>query len=297
MGIKTAINAPAQWVRSRLGRRLQTSVHNALNSSPYLTGKIRSMAGFGQDFALRPMGDLPDPVPPAQLWEGYAEDAAAYLASGERDVAILIAALAEHLPSGPLTVLDLGCAAGRMLRFFPNPAGAELWGLDISSPHIRWCQQHLPALNFATISTAPHLPFPDEYFDMVYCGSVFTHISDLADAWLLELRRVLKPQGCAYITVHDRVSYELLFTDYAADPLFDTFVAQARVFEAQFHARETRYDVFSFGSDPYSQVFYDRDYIIAKWSKWLDVLAYNPQVHDHQSALVLQKRTRELEPK
>ena len=50
-------------------------------------------------------------------------------------------------------------------------------------------------MNFATVTTAPHLPFADGYFDFAYCSSVFTHISDLADAWLLELRRIVRSGG------------------------------------------------------------------------------------------------------
>jgi len=45
------------------------------------------------------------------------------------------------------------------------------------------------------------LPFEDSSFDLVYCGSVFTHVSDLADAWFLELRRILRKGGYAYINL------------------------------------------------------------------------------------------------
>jgi ubiquinone/menaquinone biosynthesis C-methylase UbiE len=41
----------------------------------------------------------------------------------------------------------------------------------------------------------PHLPFEDRSFDVVYAGSVFTHIDDLAQTWFLELRRVLHAGG------------------------------------------------------------------------------------------------------
>ncbi|HEY1354770.1 MAG TPA: methyltransferase domain-containing protein, partial [Solirubrobacterales bacterium] len=41
----------------------------------------------------------------------------------------------------------------------------------------------------------PPLPFPDGKFDLVYAFSVFTHISVHWAAWLLELDRVLAPEG------------------------------------------------------------------------------------------------------
>jgi hypothetical protein len=34
----------------------------------------------------------------------------------------------------------------------------------------------------------------DQSSDLVYCGSVFTHIDDLADTWFLELHRILRPR-------------------------------------------------------------------------------------------------------
>ena len=76
-----------------------------------------------------------------------------------------------------LKVLDFGCAAGRLLRFYPNtPGKSELWGVDINARYIGWCQNNLsPPFLFATITTAPHLPFEDNYFDLIYCGSVFAH--------------------------------------------------------------------------------------------------------------------------
>jgi len=44
-----------------------------------------------------------------------------------------------------------------------------------------WCQQRMsPLFKFATTTSFPHLPFEDGYFDFVYAGSVFTHITDLA---------------------------------------------------------------------------------------------------------------------
>jgi ubiquinone/menaquinone biosynthesis C-methylase UbiE len=83
-----------------------------------------------------------------------------------------------------------------------------------------WANRHLrPPFRFVTPTTLPHLPFADGYFQMIYAGSVFTHIADLADAWLLELRRVLAPGGRAYLTFHDSHTRTLLNTTYADVPL------------------------------------------------------------------------------
>ena len=56
--------------------------------------------------------------------------------------------------------------------------------------------------------------FSDSYFDLIFTGSAFTHIDDLAEAWLLELRRLLSEKGRVYITIHDRHTIALLDAGY-----------------------------------------------------------------------------------
>src|SRR6266851_2869045 len=125
------------------------------------------------------------PMPPQDLWAGYGTTAEYFLNSGNVDVDRMKKILDSsgfRIQDGN-RVLDLGCASGRMMRWFDDFADrCEVWGVDISARHVIWCQEHLsPPFNFATVTTAPHLPFEDGYFDLIYCGSVFTHIADLAD--------------------------------------------------------------------------------------------------------------------
>ena len=100
-----------------------------------------------------------------------------------------------------------------MIRWLADLAQeCQIWASKIDARQSLWCQENLsPPFNFATVTTAPHLPFEDRYFDLIYCGSVFTHIDhDLADAWLLELKRIIRPGGRVYITVHDKHSADLI---------------------------------------------------------------------------------------
>ena len=148
------------------------------------------------------------PIPPKDLWLGYGQTAEEFLASGEEN----IRAMREMLErtGAPIEsagrIMEFGCATGRMIRWLHDLSDScEIWGTDISSGWITWCKQYLsPPFHFATTTTSPHLPFEDRYFGLIYAGSVFTHIDDLADAWFMELRRVLRPGGRLYITVHDQ---------------------------------------------------------------------------------------------
>jgi ubiquinone/menaquinone biosynthesis C-methylase UbiE len=170
-------------------------------------------------------------------------------------------------PDELTTVLELGSESARMVRAFPRGPNSEIWGLDISAEHVRWCQDHMsPPLRFATVTTAPHLPFEDGYFDLVYCGSVFTHIRELADAWILEMRRVVRKGGHIYATIHDQKTVELLLTKYRNAPGLEELVAELERLDSEASIREGGYEFFWYGADPYSNVFYDRDYLIEKWS-------------------------------
>jgi SAM-dependent methyltransferase len=208
--------------RSTVLSPVRRLVRSSLILSPSISGKLISLSDRHSNF-VQPKREAED-VPPRELWENYAFTEEAYLESGQRDVAAVLDAVEPFLAEWPRVALDFGCAAARMLRFFPAEKDSELWGVDINAEHVSWCQRHLPRLNFATTSTAPHLPFEDAYFDLVYAASVFTHISDLADAWLLELRRVMRKGAIAYVTVHDTITYRQLFTKYALDPLFSRWL-------------------------------------------------------------------------
>ena len=139
------------------------------------------------------------PVPPKEMWVGYASDAQGYISTGKCHVTEMIGLLEQSgfCIGGAKRILEFGCAAGRMIRHLPEIApDAELWGVDQNAESIRWCIENLtPAIHFATTTRVPHLPFEDRYFDLIFCGSVFTHIEDLQESWLLELGRVLRPSG------------------------------------------------------------------------------------------------------
>ena len=99
-------------------------------------------------------------------------------------------------------VLDFGCGAGRTLRHFLDEATrAEFYGCDIDGASIAWLNEHLsPPLHVFHSGEHPSLPQPDAFFDLVYAFSVFTHLTDEWAGWVLELHRVLKPQGLLVAT-------------------------------------------------------------------------------------------------
>lgn len=101
-------------------------------------------------------------------------------------------------------VLDFGCGCGRtiswLMRSHPE---THFYGCDVDSEAISWCREHLGAGDFLANKALTPLPYDSGHFDVIYCFSVFTHLSEsMQDVWLDELRRILKPGGLLIITVH-----------------------------------------------------------------------------------------------
>jgi SAM-dependent methyltransferase len=100
-------------------------------------------------------------------------------------------------------ILDFGCGVGRVIRHWKTVHGPEVYGTDYNPILIEWCRRHLTFAQFQCNTLAPKLAYDDGKFDFIYALSVFTHLpEELADAWLKELYRVLRPGGYLYLTTH-----------------------------------------------------------------------------------------------
>jgi len=186
-------------------------------------------------------------------------------------------------------ILDFGCGAGRMIRHLRDLSDTcEIWGTDISAEHIYWCKQNLsPPFHFATTTKVPHLPFEDRSFQFIYCGSVFTHIDDLADAWLLELRRILAPGGRLYLTIHDNHTVALFESGRydAADIV--TEMKSSAIYQEAKHA----FGMFTIGRDNTSQVFYDLDYFSKSLRSIFEILSITREAYFYQTAILLTRKS------
>lgn len=100
-------------------------------------------------------------------------------------------------------ILDFGCGCGRLIRHFAAENKYNLFGSDLNSELINWCNKNFTFGNFQTNKIFPPLNFEDNFFDLIYARSVFTHLSkDLQLAWIKEIKRILKPGGIFYFTTH-----------------------------------------------------------------------------------------------
>lgn len=103
-------------------------------------------------------------------------------------------------------ILDFGVGWGRVIRFFLKDLEPEkIWGIDhyakvidVSKQTNKWC-------NFQHIEAFPPTSYADGMFDLIFCYSVFSHLSEDAHRqWLEEFRRLLKPGGLLLATTWQR---------------------------------------------------------------------------------------------
>jgi ubiquinone/menaquinone biosynthesis C-methylase UbiE len=153
----------------------------------------------------RALNNDPFPLPAtADREDYYGERHLDYWVSGYNDFRMLHRIYSKHTPnSSPNTVLDLGCASGRILRHFTyQHLGCRTIGVDVKHAHIDWIRRHLDARAIAfPVTILPNLQFADATFDLVYAFSVFTHIAEFDTTWISELSRITKVGGLVCVTI------------------------------------------------------------------------------------------------
>jgi SAM-dependent methyltransferase len=157
------------------------------------------------------------------------------------------------------TVLDLGCGIGRVAKYVA-PLCRTLWAVDASPRMLELARKRLadaPNVRFARcIDTA----IPDvatASVDVAYALLVLQHL-EREDAFVLlkELRRVLKPEGVAFVTYPNLLSdvYLQSFLDYVREGQV-TNPARARIYTPQEVERLMPEAGFAVTLDPGVEIF------------------------------------------
>ena len=99
----------------------------------------------------------------------------------------------------------LAVAAGRTLRHFMAEAEtgpSYIIGAQTSTGRAstRLQEAFCPPLHVLRCKIDPPLPLEYASFDLIWAISVFTHLTDNSIPWLLELHRLLKPDGMLIAT-------------------------------------------------------------------------------------------------
>ena len=283
------------WVKKRLRERLSVETRSVLNANSIL-GSLYTSPSYTRHGAWltwdgqgtrRSEGGLP--VPPHQFRMGHAADDQQYLLDGESGANYIRGILEREGVSLTLgkSILEWGCAGGRVLRHFVREAErCDFWGVDQHGPSMSWCKENLsPPFKFLTCTAFPYLPFKDDKFTLVYAESVFTHILHLMDMWLMEFCRILAPGGYALFTVHDEHTWQ-----YLSEHEIQRRVVDAAGIE-KFSGRLEHEIGFLQAGGNWDQVvsFLRTDWITREWGQYLDVVSFEPRSPSYQTTVVLRK--------
>lgn len=106
-------------------------------------------------------------------------------------------------------VLDLGCGNGDSVDFFKNQQKDIKWvGLDIeTSPEVD--SRKRTDVEFRTYDGI-NIPFPDDYFDLIFCHQVFEHVEKPFEL-IKEIHRVMN-KGAYFV---ESVSYLEAFHSFS----------------------------------------------------------------------------------
>ena len=102
--------------------------------------------------------------------------------------------------------LEFGCGWGRITRLFlKDRDGAQLCGVDCLGEVVDIARATNHWTPFEVVTPSPPSALPDAEFDLIYCYSVFSHLSEEVHAeWLAEFRRVLAPGGLIVASTRPR---------------------------------------------------------------------------------------------
>lgn len=231
------------------------------------------------------------PVPEDR--EGYyGPDHFSYWASGLMDARMLMDTVKEYGVS-PRAYLDLGCASGRVTRHtaLQYPRMTTL-GCDINRLHVEWCNRYLPeAVVTFQNNSIPNLPLESNTIDILSAYSVFTHIEAMETTWLMEIRRILRPGGIAWITLHTEGTLQEMTPDWPLWPPVMKHPGAGELFDIDKRSFEGDRLVLRWlsGRSYSSNVFYKQAYVRSHWGKILEVVDFKRRHPSYQDVIILRK--------
>jgi SAM-dependent methyltransferase len=139
----------------------------------------------------------------------FTGNLARYLSVG-RDAASKIPGVTESMGLRPASVLDYGSGFGRVGRYFsPLWPEADIHYADLMTPAAQFCadtfggRAHTVGVDFTAVQL-------DRSFDLIWSGSVMTHVDELRASQMIAMfLRHLNPGGLAIWTTHGRYLQQL----------------------------------------------------------------------------------------
>lgn len=193
-------------------------------------------------------------------------------------------------------ILDFACGCGRVTRLFlKHYRECEIFGSDINKQHIDWLRKNLPIGTFTQNRSVPPTGYQSSFFNLVYCISLFSHLSEERQLlWLKELARITLNGGLVILTVHGSHAYRVLtdrpdirqrngITEQQLSMVRSKMNAGAFAFITQ--------DDSYIDADTYGFTFIPTEYIHRVWSSFFEIVCIKERViDDWQDAIILRPK-------
>ena len=137
-----------------------------------------------------------------------------YYDSGFPDAAFIVKIIRGYMPDQAISVCEWGCGPARLVQHIRqlDKGIKRVIGCDYNVETITWCKKAFPDIDFINNELMPPLPLEGNSVDVLYCVSVFTHLSEeMHHAWIAEIRRLLRPGGLFIGTFHGDKTKSKLF--------------------------------------------------------------------------------------
>ncbi|RUX07641.1 MAG: class I SAM-dependent methyltransferase [Mesorhizobium sp.] len=185
-------------------------------------------------------------------------------------------------------ILEWGCGPARILqhiRGLYGATGATTVGIDVDSAAIGWCKSRVPGTEFKTCALNPPVDYSDNSFDVIYAYSVLTHLRKRdADAWVEEMRRVLRPGGHFIFTTLGVSSLAWLFPH--GNVSIEGALGKDGIYDG---AKNTDIDSVIADQEYYRNTWVTDAYVQKQWAKSFSVLLNEACFHHYQDVWVLRK--------
>jgi ubiquinone/menaquinone biosynthesis C-methylase UbiE len=132
---------------------------------------------------------------------------------------------AASFPAGPLALGDLGCGDGPLFATLAHDGviapSRPVYAVDLEAGRLARVSERFPWIR-TIVASADSVPdIPDASLDAVISTMVMEHMPD-EDAYLAEIRRVLRPTGRAYVTTVFKKTWAWYFRKRNGESVLDT---------------------------------------------------------------------------
>ena len=153
-------------------------------------------------------------LPPDYLiYESFHLDYDSYYDGGLKTAIWLKEKFEKFVDIKNANILDWGCGPARVVRHFPVILErVNMYATDYNQNSINWNKNNIQGVNFNLNTLEANLPYKNDFFDVIYGISIFTHLSqEKHREWAKELFRILKPGGILFLTLQGK-AFEIRLT-------------------------------------------------------------------------------------